>query len=340
MLTSLKLSNLWRVVRDVDLDRIRTDARTPFEILVVSEDPVLAERVRAGIGAVGEGRVHPYVAVVDVEHLRQHPVSPLLVVIASATPELSPGLTSADEQCIRANWPRLTLIVGPDTPEARARRVGEQARVVVDDPLVLPRAVLQTIMDLIEGDVRLAVASALPVFRPVVTDAIVDETAKANATFAVTTGIAETVPVLNVPLNLGDMVVLTKNQLIMGFKIALAAGRDGEPRSMLAEILGVIGGGILFRQIARQLVGLVPVAGLLPKVAIAYAGTYAMGRALSAWALHGAAVTPESVGRYAGDGMARGRELAQEVVSKAKRALPGGRRQRLGGWLPSRRDPE
>ena len=72
-------------------------------------------------------------------------------------------------------------------------------------------------------------AAALPVFRQVVADAIVDETAKANASFAVTTGLAETIPVLTAPLNLGDMIVLTKNQLIMGYKIALAAGRNDEP---------------------------------------------------------------------------------------------------------------
>ena len=197
---------------------------------------------------------------------------------------------------------------------------------------------LSAIVGLVEGDTRLALAAALPVFRQVVADAVVDETAKANASFAVTTGLAETIPVLTAPLNLGDMVILTKNQLIMGYKITLAAGRNDDPRSMLTEILGVIGGGFMFRQVARQLVGLIPVAGLLPKVAIAYAGTYAMGRGLTAWALGGTEVTADSLSRYTAEGLDKGRELAQQLIGQVKAGVPSPARswQRLRGWLPSR----
>jgi hypothetical protein len=46
----------------------------------------------------------------------------------------------------------------------------------------------------------------------------------------------------------------------------------------------VIGGGFLFRQLARELVGLIPIAGVAPKVAVAYAGTWAIGRAVGMWA--------------------------------------------------------
>lgn len=338
MLSSIKLANLWRVISDVDLERIRASARTPFELLVVADDPEVGARVRAGLGAVPGGGVHPYVVLVDPESLRQRPTTPLAVVLASASPDLSVRMKGADEQCIRARWPRLTLVVGPDTPDAAARRVAEQARVVVPDPLVPPRAALAQIVDLVEGDARLAVAAALPVFRPVVAEVIVDETAKANASFAVTTGLAETIPVLSAPLNVGDMVVLTKNQLIMGYKIALAGGRNDDPRSMMTEILGVIGGGFLFRQVARQLVGLIPVAGLVPKVAIAYAGTYAIGRGLTAWALGGAEVTPEVLSRYTSEGLDRGRVLASQLVDQVKAGVSAPARglQRLRGWLPSR----
>lgn len=338
MPSSIKLANLWRVISDVDLERIRASARAPFEIVVAGDDRGLVERVRTGLGALPGGGVHAYVVAVDPETLRQRPVTPLVVVLVTDTPELSVRMKAVDEHCIRARWPRLTLVTGTDDPAAAARRVAEHARVAVRDPLPAPRPLLSALIDQVEGDARLALAAALPVFRPVVADAIVDETSKANASFALTTGLAETIPVLTVPLNLGDMVVLTKNQLIMGYKIALAAGRDQDPRSMMTEILGVIGGGFLFRQIARQLVGLIPVAGLLPKVAIAYAGTYAMGRALSAWALTGVAITPDTVGRYTAEGLARGRDVAQQLMTQMKggAAAPLRGWQRLRGWLPGR----
>ena len=99
---------------------------------------------------------------------------------------------------------------------------------------------------------------------------------------------------LTAPLNLGDMVVLTKNQLMMCYRLALAAGRDEEPKAMMTEIIGVLGSGVLFRQAARQLVGLIPIAGLLPKVAISYAGTYAIGKAMVGWTTEGKQVTVDT----------------------------------------------
>lgn len=337
-MSSLKLANLWRVISDVDLERIRASARTPFELLVVAEDDAVAERVRTGLGAVPDGGVHPYVTVATPDSLRGRPVTPLVVVLASASPDLSVAMKGADEHCIRARWPRVTLIVGTDAAEAGARRLGESTRVATADVINPPRTLLTALMAQVEGDQRLAVAAALPVFRQVVADAIVDETAKANASFAVTTGLAETIPVLTVPLNLGDMIVLTKNQLIMGYKIALAAGRNDDPRSMMTEILGVIGGGFMFRQVARQLVGLIPIAGLVPKVAIAYAGTYAIGRGLSAWALGGAEVTADGLSRYTAEGLEKGKLLAGQLLDQVKGTVPASHRswQRLRGWLPSR----
>ena len=119
----------------------------------------------------------------------------------------------------------------------------------------------------VSEDRRIALAAQLPLLRPAVFTRIIDETARANASFALTTGLAETIPVLSAPLNLGDMVVLTKNQLMMCYRIALAAGRDGEPRALMTEIIGVLGSGVLFRQAARSLVGLIPIVGVMPKVA-------------------------------------------------------------------------
>jgi uncharacterized protein (DUF697 family) len=338
MLSSIKLANLWRVISDVDLERIRASARTPFELLVVAEDQELGERVRIGLGAVPGGGVHPYVVLVDPAALRHRPTTPLVVVLATGSPELSVGMKAADEHCIRARLPRLTLVVGTDSPAAAARRVAEQARATVVDPLVPDKSALTQIIELVEGDARLAMAAALPVFRQAVAEVIVDETAKANASFAVTTGLAETIPVLSAPLNVGDMVILTKNQLIMGYKIALAGGRNDDPRSMMTEILGVIGGGFLFRQVARQLVGLIPVAGLLPKVAIAYAGTYAIGRGLTAWALSGAELTPEVLSRHTSEGLERGRALASQLLAQVKTGATAPARglARLRGWLPTR----
>ena len=172
-------------------------------------------------------------------------------------------------------------------------------------------------MDVAGDDGQLALAAQLPALRRAVfSRTIPSGTSRANASFALTTGLAETVPILTAPLNLGDIVILTKNQLMMCYRIALAAGREGEPRALMGEILGVLGGGVLFRTAARELVGMVPVIGIVPKVAIAYSGTQAIGRAMVAWTTEGRQITADAVAPYSREGLEKGRALAERLAGE------------------------
>jgi hypothetical protein len=94
----------------------------------------------------------------------------------------------------------------------------------------------------------------------------------------------------------------------------------------------VIGGGFLFRQGARQLVGLIPVVGIVPKVAVAYAGTLAIGRAVVAWAAHGQALEPGAIKKLYRQALSRGKEVAQALVVQARERAPRRR------WLRRRRE--
>jgi uncharacterized protein (DUF697 family) len=219
-------------------------------------------------------------------------------------------------------------------------RPGEQARVAVDaldQAAIDPIATAMVLM--LSDDQQVALGAHFPPLRPVIFTRIIERTARANASFALTTGLAETIPLLTAPLNLGDMVVLTKNQLMMCYRLALAAGRDEEPRAMMTEIIGVLGSGVLFRQAARQLVGLIPIAGILPKVAISYAGTYAIGKAMVGWTTEGKQVTVDTVASYSRDGLVKGRALAEHLVEEA--GATGGRVarrfERLRKFLPRKR---
>lgn len=75
-----------------------------------------------------------------------------------------------------------------------------------------------------------------------------------------------------------DLPVLALKQLRLVLRIAAAHGVDVDA-DRLPEILAVIGSGIVFRAVARQFLGAVPVAGWLVKGAVAYAGTRALGEA-------------------------------------------------------------
>jgi uncharacterized protein (DUF697 family) len=209
-------------------------------------------------------------------------------------------------------------VIGAAEKTAAIVRRGENQRVVTAPDLNARAldAVGNAVLTAVQPELRLGLGRQLPGLRTLLFTMIIDETARANASYAFTTGIAEIIPVLNIPMNIGDAVILTKNQLIMSYKIALVAGKSGTPRHLMGEIFGVLGAGLLFRQIARQLVGLIPVVGVVPKVAVAYGGTWAIGRAVVLWATAGQALTAESVRAFYNEGLKRGRQAARALVGR------------------------
>jgi uncharacterized protein (DUF697 family) len=75
-----------------------------------------------------------------------------------------------------------------------------------------------------------------------------------------------------------DLPVLTLNQLRLVLRIAAAYGEEVDA-SRLPEIAGVVGGAFGWRALARELLGVVPVAGWAVKGGVAYVGTKAVGNA-------------------------------------------------------------
>jgi uncharacterized protein (DUF697 family) len=336
---SLKLANLWRVIREVDLHAVRQAAQTPFEILLVDEGDGQAARLRALLSPE-PAAPHPWLRTKSAADFALVPnlAPPAAAILVTTSVDLSPSLEMVLAQLRGAKTPTIVVMLGEDIAGHRLAFQAER-RIVV--PVLDAQAALRVgaaLVEIASPDLRLALARQLPPVRPAVFDLTIEETARANATYALTSGLAEVVPLLSLPLNLGDMVVLTKNQLMMSYRLVLASGRDGEPRKLIGEILSVLGGGLLFRQAARQLVGLIPVAGLVPKVAIAYGGTWAIGRAIVAWTTEGREITSEFVRTMSIEGLERGRAVAARLVDqmRATGVRANGRWERLKAHLPLR----
>jgi uncharacterized protein (DUF697 family) len=117
------------------------------------------------------------------------------------------------------------------------------------------------------GENGTALAARLPMLRGAVCKHLISHFAKRNALVAA----AIFVPGV-------DMPVLTLNQIRLVLRIALAYGQEID-RARAAELLGVVGAGLGFRAVARELLDFVPVAGWAVKGAVAYAGTKAVGEA-------------------------------------------------------------
>lgn len=315
---SLKFGNVWKVIREVDLDAIRREALAPFDLAILG-DPRQAERIRAALSPGGALAPHRF--------LRVNPPGGGTAIPDAVIVVTPPGPRSVDLDST------LRYLVDRRIPHALA---------VLDHGLDADAAAAPAAVALI-GELpearRLAFAHQLPLFRAPLFERIIEDTARANASFAFTSGLAEAVPILTAPLNLGDMIVLTKNQLLMGYRLVLAAGRDGEPKKLIGEILGVLGGGLVFRQLARQLVGLIPVVGILPKVAVAYGGTWAIGRAVVLWATEGRRASADTLRTFSREGLARGRTFARDLAARGKAgvATASGRWDRLRSHVPGLR---
>ena len=326
------LPDMWRVLKEADLGKVRREAERPFQILLLAEDVRDAERLGELLSGPAGSR-HPWLLPTDsaeaARYARSEPLD--LAVAVSSTPDRSPGLASGVDALREARVPVVQVVVGSYAPTAAVVRPGEAARATVPElELSAMPVVARALLSAVASGVRLAVARHLAPLREPLFDDLIEETARTNAMYALTAGLAEVVPGVGVPLNLADIVVLTKNQLVMSYRIALASGKKGTPRDVVGEMLGVIGGGFLFRQGARQLVGLLPVAGIVPKVAMAYAGTLAIGKAVVAWAAHGSVLEPGTVRGLYRQSLARGRDVARSLVARARTRVPGPR------WLRHR----
>ncbi|AJC11633.1 hypothetical protein JI75_01955 [Berryella intestinalis] len=117
-------------------------------------------------------------------------------------------------------------------------------------------------------DKRLAFSLAFPfVRRPLALDAV-NSAAMQNAGI----GALDIIPGADMPL-------MTFNQIKMVLEIAAAYGEPMSPER-LKEIAAIVGGGFAFRTVAREVGGLIPVAGFAVRGTIGFTGTVAMGRAV------------------------------------------------------------
>jgi uncharacterized protein (DUF697 family) len=117
------------------------------------------------------------------------------------------------------------------------------------------------------GERATPLAARLPVLRDAVVDRLIAQFSRQNGIV----GAAVFVPGADLP-------VLTLNQIRLLMRIADAYGFELD-RERIPEVIGVLGGGIGLRALARSLLGVVPVAGWAVKGGIAYGGTRAFGEA-------------------------------------------------------------
>lgn len=188
------------------------------------------------------------------------------------------------------------------------------------DPERTVRAVIRRRQDL-----WLPLARSIYPFRKPVVHRIIQKVSQENALFSLVSALPDVLPsVLALPWALGewasDTAFLTVNQIRMGFLIAGASDRDVGYRDQKGVIASIFTSAFGWRALARELVGKIPFgAGLLPKAAVAYAGTYVVGLSMERLYSLGYAYTRLERRAAYEDAFVRGKEVAQGLLEGLRR---------------------
>jgi hypothetical protein len=269
----------------------------------------------------------------DPEDIRKHTERPLRLLLYADSEEqyrdmesflIPRGLSPARRAQVRRIIYRRSEAAGPRVPgdleiyfdPAHDPDVGD-SDVFGFDPL-RPSATVNTIL---ERRPELAVPLALHVlpFREEVSRRMIKKIAKENALFSLATALPDIVPFISLPWAVGefasDTAFLTANQIRMAFLLAAANDRDIGYHEQRGEIASIILGAFGWRALARELVGKIPWGGgLIPKAAIAYAGTRVAGLSLERYYRLGKAYTRAERRLAYEDALERGRHLVGGLV--------------------------
>jgi hypothetical protein len=173
-------------------------------------------------------------------------------------------------------------------------------------------------------DMGLALARSFHPFRKPVVDRIVYTVSRDNALFALVTALPDVIPsIIELPWSVTefatDTAFLTINQIRMAFLIAAASDKPVSYSLQKAEIAGIVTGAFGWRALARELVGKIPFGGgLIPKGAIAFAGTFVEGLGLDRLYRLGYGLSREERRNSYQEAFERGKDLVETVMRGIK----------------------
>lgn len=155
----------------------------------------------------------------------------------------------------------------------------DAVQIVNDDPeanrLTVGRTVFKTNIDL-----AVPLGRRMDWLRPAAAEEVIRATSLANGQLALLTNLSSIFPIIGPFVGAtADMLLLTKNQLLLVYKLAAINAKSlGSRKMILSEIFPVLGSAFVWRTVAREISGMAPFGlGIVPKVSIAFTGTYVVG---------------------------------------------------------------
>jgi uncharacterized protein (DUF697 family) len=306
------VSQFWRLTRELDIPGLRDSFEHPVSVRVLGSDYRTAERVarlidpdpltgELGAGLLGEPgreRADLYVAAV---------AGPLDQDARRTLNQLSVG----DRPLLLVQIEGASGVLLLGVPQDR---VVTLEATTADD---VAREKILAALVRADPEVALPLGRRHPLVREAVAEHLIRDTSRVNAQFAALSSLPAMLPLIGgLAGDMADMLVLTKNQVLLLFKLGGLYGRNLELGSeLLVEVAPVVGGGFLWRTVARSLVGLLPpLFGLLPKTFVAYTGTFLVGELARYYYRHGRKPSPEIVRELTDEA----RRMARSTMSRLR----------------------
>jgi uncharacterized protein (DUF697 family) len=319
------------VRRGIDPNAVSAHVRKPFRFLLCG-DPALVAELRALLLHGHPGGAVPPEAAATLETIAAERLSPTPGEDARAIVFLGRNgdFGGADLSTLTPlGLPILGITVdpqrvpsGPATPPLR----GAWAEYVVP-ALAVPVLRGRLFPHLVEcaRGVEIAVGRALPALRETVAAKLTRDAAANSLKVAIASAVVDHIPLVGLVLgamaSAGDIVAITGIQIVLLMHIEAAYGKDPDMQR-LWKLLPVIGGGLGWRSLARELSGFVPVAGIAIKGAIAYAGTIVVGEGVTFFLEHGDHMTKHDASllyeRTKTDALRFAREMVAKLRSRGR----------------------
>ena len=337
--------NIFSTMREIDVSAIRDEAERPILISCIGHERALAaadQLLHQGHQRYPSDQPDP-LDLVPLARAAERAASlssaDLLLLTVDAQAPLSASERAAFGRLEALSTPFMVLVVYGDQLQAGDEPLPPLLRsrtLAIRDPNTLDAAdrLAAALLTRLPSELHLAAARRLPGLRGVFARELIGSVAFTNATYSLASGLPEQIPLVSVPFAAADILVLTKNQALLVYRLALAYGAPPDFQARIREVLPVIGGAFLWRQAARSLIGLIPVWGLVPKIAVAYAGTYTTGIAAWRWYESGDLVSSDQLKRISSEAILLGRKRAAELIARAR----AGRAEKAGTDVPTAPD--
>jgi hypothetical protein len=310
-----RVTDFWNVLREVDPQHVVRESEQPVRVVICGSPGVGKRTLAAALTghAISDSGIAVDVCDMDDGIPTALPTADLYVYVASVDTPLGALHRSHIGQLVRRPGKLICALNQPMQTDVKGsvhlqQAVGEALGITPERIFCMSALDRERIQrSLVPGLIRavphlaLPMGRCLPLARDSAADQLIRDTARVNAEFAVVSSLPALIPVVGTAASLGtDMVVLTKNQVMLTLKLALLHRRSIDNRvQVLAEIAPVVGAAFLWRSAARALVSLLPgPLGVAPRGGIAFVGTYVAGKAGQYYYRSGLRPSPEILGGF------------------------------------------